>query len=76
MVIGKVHLTKNYARYRQIDPEKFVPGSFRTHDIGRTGHTKRIAGRLRSTGKWATQSILIARDDYNKGLRLRDIKMR
>lgn len=74
MVVGGVHLTKNYARYRLIDPGKFVPGSLRTHDIGRKGHTKRIAGRLRSTGKWATQAILIAREDYRKGMRLKNVK--
>jgi len=74
MVVGRVHLTKRYARYRQIDPEKFIPGSFRTHDIGRPGHTKRIAGRLKSTGKWATQSMLVSREDYAKGLRLKKCK--
>lgn len=66
MVVGGVHLTKNYARYRLIDPKKFIAGSLRTHDIGRKGHTKRIAGRLKSTGRWTTQAILILRDDYRK----------
>jgi hypothetical protein len=70
MVVGKVHLTKNYARYRQINPSKFIAGSFRTQELGLRGHTKRIAGRLKKTGKWATQSILLKRNDYDHGLRL------
>ena len=71
MVIGKVHLTKNYARYRLVNPEKFVRGSLRTHDVGRKGHTKRIAGRLKTSGKWETQAILIARKDYDRGKRFK-----
>ena len=69
----KPHLTTQYARYRIRNPSAFVRGSFRTHDIGRPMHSKRIAGRLKSTGKWSTQSMLITRSDYNKGYR---IKMR
>jgi hypothetical protein len=71
MTIGKVHLTKEYARYRVRNPKRFIAGSLRTQDIGRTGHSKRIAGRLRTTGKFATQAILIAKKDYVRGYRVR-----
>jgi len=71
MVIGKVHLTKRYARYRIRNPKRFIRSSLRTHDIGRKGHSKRIAGRLKSTGRWATQTILVTRKDYKKGVRVR-----
>jgi hypothetical protein len=73
MVIGRLHLTKDYARYRIRDPGDFIPGSFRTQDIGRKGHTKRIAGRLKRSGKWATQAILIDINDYMAGMRLKDV---
>ena len=66
----KVHLTKMYARYRIREPKEFIKSSFRTHDVGRVGHTKRIAGRLKKTRKWETQAIIISRADYNKGLRV------
>jgi len=69
MTIGKVHLTKRYARYRMRNPGEFIHGSFRTQDIGRLGHTKRIAGRLKSTGRWATQAILVNIKDWKRGYR-------
>ncbi len=36
--------------------------SFKTHDIGRSGHTQRVAGR-RKSGGWATQKWLISKRD-------------
>jgi hypothetical protein len=60
MTIGRAEFTANFERWRVRDPSIFLPFSFRTHDVGRQGFSKRIAGKLRSTGKWATQSILIA----------------
>jgi len=63
------HFTKRYARYRIRSPKLFKRGTFRTHDIGRIGHSKRIAGILKS-GKWATQAILVSRPDYAKGIRV------
>jgi hypothetical protein len=45
------------------DPSKFKKGSFRTHDIGRKGYSKRIAGKLKKRGTWATQAILISRKE-------------
>lgn len=68
MTIGQVHLTEKYARYRLKDPKRF--SSFRIKDIGRPKHTKIVVGRLKKSGKWETQSILVARNDYNKGLRV------
>ena len=36
--------------------------SFRVHDVGRRGHSQRIAGRRRS-GSWSTQAWLINKKD-------------
>lgn len=72
----KVHMTKRYVRYRIREPKDFVKNSFRTHDIGRVGHTKRIAGILKKSGKWATQAIIVNRKDYEQGLRVRMIRGR
>jgi hypothetical protein len=68
--IKRPRFTQKFARYRVKDPEKFREGSLRTHDIGRAGHSKRIAGQLKGTGKWETQAILVSRADYNKGTRV------
>lgn len=48
--------------------EDFV--SFRIQDIGRKGHTQRLAGR-RSSGSWDTQAWLISKEDA----RLKDGKL-
>jgi hypothetical protein len=65
-MIRKIHATERYIRVRVRDPKDFIPGSFRTHDIGRKGHSKRIAGRLKSTGEWETQAWLISRKDLEE----------
>lgn len=54
--------------------------TFRTQDVGRSGHTQRVAGR-RSSGSWATQKWLVHKDDAsvsNKGhfLKITDPKTR
>ena len=67
----KIHMTESYVRIRVRRPGQFIPGSFRTHDIGRVGHTKRIAGRLKRNRKWATQAILIKREDYPRSKKTR-----
>lgn len=36
--------------------------SFRTQDVGRSGHTQRVAGH-RKSGSWATQKWLISKED-------------
>jgi hypothetical protein len=60
----KVHTPKKgkYIRIRVRNPKKFQRGTFRTHDIGRRGHSKRIAGKLK-TGPWATQAFLVLKSD-------------
>jgi hypothetical protein len=60
-----VELTDRYLRIRVRDPKLFK--TFRTDDIGRPGHSKRIAGIRKKTGKWETQSWLIDRKDLKKG---------
>jgi len=74
MVVGGVHFTEEYARLRIKEPKLFKKTSFRTHDIGRRGHTKRIAGRLKSTGKWETQAMLIPREEYSPALARKYLK--
>ena len=64
------HFTGGYARYRVRSPSDFQPGSFRTVDPGRPGHTKLVVGRLRGQSTTATQSILISRADYDRGYRV------
>jgi ribosomal protein S27AE len=59
-------MTERFERHRILEPEMFVKGSFRTHDIGKPGRSKRIAGKLKDTGKWATQSLLISNDEPEK----------
>ena len=51
--------TKKYLRVRIIPPSKIMKGSFRTLDIGRKGHHLLIRGKLKSTGKYVTQAVLI-----------------
>lgn len=48
--------------YRVVLRPKSEFVKFRTHDVGREGHTKRIAGK-RSSGSWATHSWLIHKND-------------
>jgi len=75
-MVKKPHFTKRYARYRIRSPRRFIKSSFRTHDIGRPRHSKRIAGKLRSSGKWATQAMLITKGDYRKGYRVKMVSGR
>jgi hypothetical protein len=64
-----VRFTKNYARYRIIDPDKFESRTFRIIDPGRKGHTKLVVGKIKKDHKWKTQAVLISKKDYNKGIR-------
>ncbi|MFB5606897.1 MAG: hypothetical protein ACE5RG_02215 [Candidatus Nitrosomaritimum yanchengensis] len=64
----------NYYRVVIRPKSEFV--KFRTHDVGREGHTKRIAGK-RSSGSWATHSWLINKNDAiveNDQLKTNDAK--
>lgn len=76
MVIGKPHMTERYERWRIRDPREFDQRTFRTHDIGRPGYSKRIAGRLNKTGRWATQALLIAHNEpaYKKKQMRKNVK--
>ncbi len=56
-------VTKEYRRWRQKDPGLFIKGSFRTVPLDHTDYKgkkkgKAIVGKLKSTKKWAMQSIL------------------
>ena len=48
--------------YRIIIRPKSEFTEFRTHDVGRDGHTQRLSGR-RKTGSWATHAWLIHKAD-------------
>jgi DNA polymerase/3'-5' exonuclease PolX len=54
-------ITERFARFRQKSPREFVPDSFRTKY---QGDSELIVGKLKSTGKYAVQSILFKRDKY------------
>jgi hypothetical protein len=51
--------------FRVVIRDKGAFASFRTHDVGRTGHVQRLAGR-RASGTWATQAWLIAKSDAHR----------
>lgn len=48
--------------YRIVLTPKSRYKTFRTHDVGRAGHTQRIAG-LTKSGEWETHTWLIRKDD-------------
>ena len=59
LVTFKRHKTKNYMRYRIRSPKLFKKTSFRTLDIGRPKKHMLIRGKLKSTGKYATQAVIV-----------------
>ena len=64
--------------YRVVIRPKSEFDTFRTHDIGRTGHTQRITGK-RSSGSWATHCWLIHKNDAhveNGHLKSNDTKIK
>lgn len=64
--------------YRVVIRPKSEFITFRTHDVGREGHSQRIAGK-RSSGSWATHSWLIKKDDAyieNGVLKSKDSKIK
>jgi hypothetical protein len=63
------HFTENYVRYRIYNPKGFK--KFRTDDIGRKGHTKRIAGYSPQDQKWYTQAVIVDKKDYEAGQRVK-----
>jgi len=62
----KITETGNYIRLRLIPPSRFKKGSFRTHDVGRSGFTKRISGRLKRNDKWETQAWIFNKKDFGR----------
>jgi hypothetical protein len=60
----KIHTTKNYHRMRVIDPESCQKRSFRTQELGKG--TKRVACKLKKSGRWATQTVLVPRGASKK----------
>jgi hypothetical protein len=75
MVIGKVHLTEKFARYRIKSPGIFKKGSMRTQALGESGD-KRIAGRLKKNNEWETQAILLPLKKYKRGERVKIVNGR
>jgi len=59
LVTFKKHGTKNYVRYRIMSPKLFKKSSFRTLDIGRPKKHMLIRGKLKSTGAWKTQAVIV-----------------
>ena len=57
-------ITKNWIRYRQEDPDKFIQDSFRNVPISHTNYKgkikadRAIIGKLKSSNKWKIQSVL------------------
>lgn len=56
--------TEGYVRFRIESPSKFKKGSFRTVDIGQTGGHKLIRGKLKTTGAWKTQAVIVEKKTY------------
>jgi hypothetical protein len=69
LVIGKVHLTKSYARYRVRGPSSFKKESFRT--ISLKHGLKAVIGVRRNGVSSGVQAILVPKRLYRKGTRIR-----
>lgn len=52
-------LTKNYARFRQVDPKKFIKGSFRIKKV--SPKVSIVLGKTKKGKKLMLQSVLIKR---------------
>jgi hypothetical protein len=64
--IMTVEVTKRYLRVRVRSKRAFKPTMYRIQDVGRKGHTKRLAGVLKKTGKFATATWLFDINDIKK----------
>lgn len=53
----KIHTTEHYHRMRVIEPSTCKKGSFRTQTLGKGA--KRVACRLKKSGGWKTQAVLV-----------------
>jgi len=54
-----VDITKNYERHRIRDPALFDKSTFRTIDIGSPGIHKLVRAKLKKTGEYRTQSVIV-----------------
>lgn len=54
--MAKVEVKGKHVRVRLKNPKDFE--LLRIHDVGERGHSKRIAGISKKTGKWGTQAWL------------------
>jgi len=61
-----IDVTGNSIRVRQFDPKKCRQGSYRTLVISKSKGISLVRCILKSTGKWATQTILFAKDKWDK----------
>jgi hypothetical protein len=62
----KITETKDYIRLWVKASGLFRKGSTRTDDIGKEGFTKRLSGRLKSTGRWETQAFIFNKKDFGR----------
>ena len=62
--IQMIEVTEEYVRLRLRNPGLYE--EWGTHDVGRKGHTKRVAGKRKDTGEWETQAWLFRREDLAK----------
>lgn len=64
MVVGKVHITKHFKRYRQFPPSKCVEGTFRTKRVGKKGTMVVLCKKKGSKYAQDVQSILKPRGKF------------
>lgn len=65
--------TKNYVRFRIKNPRLFIKSSFRTLDIGKPMGHQLVRAKLKKTGRWATQSVIVEKRLYNSSAYVRKI---
>ena len=58
-------ITKNFCRYRIRNPNLFDPDSYATIDIGETGKHKLVRAKLKKTGEYKTQSVIVEKKYAN-----------
>ena len=63
----KVKIRKTKNRIRVTIKPKGRYSKIRTHDIGRPGHTQRIAGKRKKDGRWETHVWSFLKSDIKKG---------
>lgn len=61
-----VETTKRWRRVRIRSPGLFIKSSFRVLDIGEPKKHMLVRARLKSTGDWATQAVMIDKETWKK----------